>query len=355
MNIEIIRKEIRDKLKTVYGHDEIYAVCEPYKIILESEINLNPKNIEAYYLLAIVLCEMNDVKLSINILEKCYEENKGTFSDDEYAMWATCHAYFIFDDYGYTENKGEHKVVMNAVKHLKEATKRKSNFHQTYYALGGYYFANELFDKASGLFHTAYSISKNRRHLYSEAISLLASSKKSEGIKILKSLYRDSFIDEELDFQIAFILGRELALMGEINEASKIANILLNKKYDKYTSKYNFSYNIVSQPDEIADFLYILGDFNYVSKFYEDNSPCAEDISWLGQYFYSLKMLEKYEEAYLKLNNFIEEVESKIRKWEIKKCYTDVFENNMKPSIEPYHNIVCECYYIGCPRHDCEN
>ena len=373
MNIEIMRQEISEKLKTANNRDEGYTLLEPYKNILESYINLNPKNVDAYCLLGIVFFDMSDEEAAVAILKKCYEENYDTFSDDEYSMWATCSAYFAFyetDACEYDGSEDEYEML----KFLEEAVVRKSNFHQTYYGLGWYYFGNKLFEKASEAFHTAYSISKNRTHLYCEAISLLASSKKSEGIKILKSLYRESFIDEELDFQIAFILARELAFENKITEASIISKNLLKKEYDKHTKEYHFDQ--VSSPDEISDMFYLLGDFNYVAHFYENYYHFADCSHWLVKYFYSLKMLNENEKAYSKLEYVIQKLEEEISEteleddWEtpeekeehiadtketiedIKKCYNDVFQNNMKPSIEHYYDIIYKCYYIACPRHD---
>ena len=366
MDIEIIRKEISEKLKTAYDHIEIYNVNEPYKNILESYINSNPKNVSAYCLLAIVIESMiNCSEERMYTLEKCYEENKDTFSDDEYSMWATCSAYFIFDDYGYTENKNNYK----AFKNLEEAANRKSNFHQTYCILGEYYFVNELFDKASETFHTAYSISKNKKYLYCEASCLLKASKHKEGIKILESLYRYPFLEEqkEIDFSVALALGSTLLLTNEIERASVIAKILLNTDASEFSCIYDDSL--------LTDFLYTLGDFQYVINFYNDNEY-SEDSSWRSQYFYSLKMLGQKKEATLKLESLIKEYDELICDYEvddefetelekeetiaelketiegIKKCYTDVFEQNIKPTTEPYYDITYECYYIGCPHHD---
>lgn len=54
MNIDTIKSEIREKLKTAHNHISIHNVNEPYKNILEGEINLKSENVEAYCLLGIV-------------------------------------------------------------------------------------------------------------------------------------------------------------------------------------------------------------------------------------------------------------------------------------------------------------
>ena len=370
MNIDSIREEIGEKLKTASDHIDIYNISEPYKNILETYINSNPKNISAYCLLAMVMEQMNCDEITAT-LEKCYEENKDTFSDDEYAMWATCSAYFIFDNYGYVESKDNYK----AYKFLEEAVKRKSSFYQTYYALGWYYFENKLFEKASEMFQTAYSISKNKKYLYCQASSLLKSPKHTEGLKILESIYTKDFGDDELElnFKIALSLGFTLALMDETDRASEIAKILLNTDTDEFYG--------LDADWPLTDFLYILGNFEYVINYYDENSY-SEDPSWREQYFYCLKMLGKEKEATLKLESIIKEYEESIHEeenntsygtedadWEtdknrieyivetkemletIKKCYNNVFKHNIKATREPYYDIVYECYYIGCPRH----
>ncbi len=371
MNIDSIRKEISEKLQTTSSHIDVYNVSEPYKNILESCINSNPKNISAYCLLAMVMEGMNQDDERTATLEKYYEENRDTFSNDEYAMWATCNAYFIFDDYGYVESKDNYK----AYKFLEEAVKRKSSFYQTYYALGWYYFENKLFEKASEMFQTAYSISKNKKYLYCQASSLLKSSKHKDGLEILESIYTYPFIEEELElnFEIALTLGFTLALMDETGRASEVAEILLNTNTDKF-------YN-ANADWPLTDFLYTLGNFEYIINYYDENKY-SEDASWRGQYFYSLKMLGKEKEAHLKLKSLIKEYEESIHEeenntsygtedadWEtdedrieyivetkemlesINKCYNDVFKHNIKPTRDPYYDIIYECYYIGCPRH----
>jgi len=384
MNIESIREEIREKLKTTHNYIDIQNIWEPYKNILEQEINSNPKNIEAYCLLAMLIESMScSEESSLATLEKCYEENKDTFSDKEYAMWATNTTYFIFDEYGHVadhENDENNKNDMNdkynheikkASKLLEEAVRRKSSFYQTYYALGWYYFENKLFEKASEAFHTAYTISKNREHLYCEASCLLKASKYDEGLKILESLYTYPFVEEQFDFQIALTLGFTLALMGKTERASEIAKILLNKEYTEFDCA----------DYQLTDFLYTLGHFEYVVNYY-DNNNYVEDVSWRSNYFYSLKMLGKDKEANLKLENLVKEYKENIHKEEnntswgmfdddwktdedrkeyiaetketlegIKKCYSDVFKGNIKPSEDPHYDIYLDCYYIGCPRH----
>ena len=370
MNIDDLRDEISEKLETAGDHNEIHKVYEPYKKLLEEEIKYKPRNIEAFCLLAMVVEGMLSDVEPIDILDKCYEANHDVFSDNEYCMWATNMAYFIIDYYGCVEHD-DNKKRKSALTILEEAVRRKSVFHQTYYALGQYYFENKLFDKASEVFHTAYVISNDRRYLYCEAISLLKASKLNEGVKILESLSVFPLIDEELDFSIVLAQGYTLALMGEREKASEIADILADEKYE----------NFDGADWMFTDFMFTLGRYEYVVNYY-DNNEYAEDVSWRSEYFYSLKMLGKDKEALLILEKLVKEYEEEIATAEkeisfgsgdddyetaddkdedivelkeeliaMKKCYNDVFVNNIKPIKEPYYDITYECYYIGCPKH----
>jgi len=371
MNIEIITQEIRQKLKTVYKPDEIAIILEPYRAILEKEVKSNSRNVEAYSLLAILFFELNDVELAFGTLERCYKENVATFSDNEYCLWATNIAYFIdekSDVYGKDESEEEDKVIAL----LEEAVRRKSNFSNTYYALGRFYFEKKLFGKAGEMFNIAYSISSDRTYLYYEAMSLLADSKRIEGVRILESLYRYPFIDEGKDADIALMLGRELAFMGETDRATKIAHILLN------TDNSLLGY---IELGDIVDFLYILEDFKSYIEYYDD-SDYAYETTWLDKYFYAMKKLGKKKEASIKLDSIkkefderilqlkemtrnnplfedenklvdhIEYIESEIDDLEdIIECYEEVFFEKMIPPHEDYYDISYKCYYINCPRH----
>ena len=285
-------------------------------------------------------------------------------------MWATCMAYLILDTNVNMEHDAN-KERKRAVDILEEAVKRKSSFYQTYYALGEYYFKNKLFDKASEVFHTAYIISKEKKYLYCEATSLLKASKLDEGVKILESLCVDTLIDEELYFTVTLTLGHTLALMGNIEKASEIADILIDEKYEDF-----------DDADRIlTDFMFTLGRFEYVINYYDINEY-AEGISWRSEYFYSLKMLGKDAEALLKFESIVKSYEEEIELAEkeisfggdddyfesvderdediveikeelraIKKSYDDIFKDNIKPVKEPFFDIVYECYYIGCHLH----
>ena len=370
MNINDVRDEISEKLKTACDHNDVRKIHEPYKKLLEEEIKFKPIHVEAYCLLAMVVESMLCDEEPMDILEKCYEVNHDTFTNNEYCMWATCMAYFIVKYYG-CEEVNDNKKRKRALEILEEAVKRKSPFYQTYYALGQYYFENKLFDKASEVFHTAYIISKEKKYLYCEATSLLKASKLDEGVKILESLCVDTLIDEELYFTVTLTLGHTLALMGNIEKASEIADILIDEKYEDF-----------DDADRIlTDFMFTLGRFEYVINYYDINEY-AEGISWRSEYFYSLKMLGKDAEALLKFESIVKSYEEEIELAEkeisfggdddnyesvderdediveikeelraMKKCYNDVFNKSVKPVKEPYYDIVYGCYYIGCPKH----
>lgn len=195
------------------GFEERAVISSEYKKLLEQIIVSDSKNIEAFCLLAMVLCELReDTDLSLKVLEECYDKNKDTFSDDGYALWATDIACFFLEECG--EEKEQQAVEM-----LQNAGVLNSKFPNTYYALGKYYFENKSFKKAAEWFHKAFSNSEKRIYSYCEALSLLSDSRLEKGIEILESLYVYPFVNEELDAKVALTLGRELALKGDINRA----------------------------------------------------------------------------------------------------------------------------------------
>ncbi len=335
---------------------EIFTV---YKELLEQIIASDSKNIEAFCLLAMVLCELReDTDQSLKVLEECYDKNKDNFSNDSYALWATDIAYF------YLEECGKEKE-QQAVELLQNAVFRNSKYPNTYYALGKYYFENKRFEMATEWFHKAFINSEKRIYSYCEAVSLLADSRLEEGIKILESLYVYPFDNEEQDAKVALTLGRQLALKGDIKRAKEIARLLMKTSYQE------FDIDI----DEMSDYLYILKDYKECVDLY-DRCNYLEDASWLNKYFYSLKQLGKFEEALEKLHDITEKIKLDVlekqsntldfeeeedleyyisserkRLDDIWKCYNEIFNEDIVPKSDTYYNILYECYYIKCPRH----
>lgn len=353
--------DILQKLQSSMTQDfeDRAVIFNEYKELLEQLIASDSKNIEAFCLLAMVLCELReDTDLSLKVLEDCYDKNKDTFSDDGYVLWATDLAYFLLEEC-------EKEKEQQAVELLQNAVLRNSKFPNTYYALGKYYFENKNLENAADCFHKAFSVSQRRIYSYCEGISLLAGSRLDEGIKILESLYVYPFENEELDASIALTLGRELALKGDIKRAKKIAHLLMNTSYQEFDIEI----------DEMADYLYILMDYKSCVESY-DRSNYFATADWLNKYFYALKQLGKCEEALEKLHDITEKIKLDVleaqsnpsdfeneedleyyisserkRLDEIWKCYNEIFNEDVVPKSDIYYDILYECYYINCPRH----
>lgn len=357
MDINIIMKKLLSVMTLDF--EERAVIFSEYKELLEQIIVSESKNIEAFCLLAMVLCELReDTDLSLKVLEECYDKNKGTFSDDGYALWATNVAYFLLEECEKEKEQRAIELLQNAVLH-------NSKFPNTYYAFGKYYFENKSFKKAAEWFHKAILNTEKRIYSYCEAISLLADSRFEEGIEILETLYVYPFENEEQDAKVALTLGRELALKGDLKRAEEIAYLLMNTSYQEFDIEI----------DEMADFLYILKDYKACVDLY-DRCNFLEDASWLNKYFYSMKQLGKFEEALGKLHDITEEIKSDVleeqsnlsnfedredleyyilsekkRLDEIWKCYNEIFHEGVVPKSDNYYHIFYECYYINCPRH----
>lgn len=355
MDIHDIIKKLQSVMNLDF--DERAISFQKYKDILKSEISKNPSNIEAFCLMAMITFELReDTEKSIDILEQCYAQNQSNFSDNGFALWATDMAYFLIEECG--DNCEERAEQL-----LSKAISRNSNYARTYYAYGKFCLEKSNFEKASILFHIANELSPKKSYKYCEAVSLLACSRQTEGISILKSIYLYPFEDEEIDVRIALTLGRELAISGEIQVAKKIADILLKTEYK------DFDIEI----DEMADFLYILGDYKACVELY-DKCRFYEDASWLNKYFFALKQIGQKSIAYKKLQDITQKIEEDIQEtkmnptdWEsdedyqfhissetkrlteIREGYNKVFIDSIKIRPDTFHYVIYECYY--CPRH----
>jgi tetratricopeptide (TPR) repeat protein len=353
--------EIIKRLKGVMNVDfnERAIFFEKYRDILKSEISVNPSNIEAYCLMAMIVCELReDTEKSVEILEQCYFHNQSNFSDEGFSLWATDMAYFLL------EECGEHSEE-RAVQLLSQAVNLKSNYSSTYYAYGKVCFAKKDFKKASKLFHKAFELCQKKSYKYCEAISLLAYSNQNEGITLLKSIYTYPFEDEEIDVRIALTLGRQLAISGNVAEAKKIAEILLKEDYSEFDIEI----------DEMTDLMYTLGDYKTCVELY-DKYKFFEEASWLNKYFFALKQIGQTSIAKKKLEEIAETIEKDIQEekmnptgWEsyeeyehyissesrrlkdIREGYNKVFIYSIDISPDIYYDIIYECYYINCPRH----
>lgn len=354
-------QKIIDKLQGVMNldFDKRAQYFEKYRDILESEITANPTNIEAYCLAAMITCELREeTERSIKILEQCYAKNQSNFSDEGFSLWATYMAYFLLEECG--ENGEERAIQL-----LSQAISLNSKYASTYYAYGKVCFAKKDFKEASKLFHKASELSSKKSYKYCEAVSLMAYSEHNEGIAILKSIYSYPFEDEEIDVRIALTLGRELAISGNVAEAKKIAEILLKTDYKKFDMEI----------DEMADFMYILGDYKTCIELY-NKYQFFEDSNWLNKYFYALKQIGQTNIAEKALQEITEKIEKTIyeetmnigdwdsyedyeyyissetkRLKDIMDGYNKVFIHSIDILPDVYNDIFYECYYINCPRH----
>jgi tetratricopeptide (TPR) repeat protein len=339
--------------------DERAILFEKYRDILNSEISTNPSNIEAFCLMAMITCELReDTEKSIEILEQCYLQNQLNFSDEGFALWATDMAYFLLEEYGESSEE-------RAFQLLSQAINRNSNYANTYYAYGKVCFRRKDFEKASKLFHKAFELSAKKSYKYCEAVSLLAHSNQNKGITLLKSIYSYPFENEKVDVNTALTLGRELAISGSLDEAKKIAEILLKTEYREFDIEI----------DEMSDFMYILGDYKSCVELY-DKYQFLEEESWLNKYFYALKQTGQESIAEKRLQEITEKIEKDINNekmnpthWEnyedyeyyissetkrlnaIREGYNKVFIYSADILPDVYYDMIYECYYINCPRH----
>ncbi len=292
MDINKIIKKLQGIMNLEY--DERAKILKKYRDILKSEISINSSNIEAYCLLVMINSELSEDTETIEILEQCYAQNKLNFSDDGFALWATDMAYFLLEECG-------ERYKERAINLLIQAINLNSKYASTYYAYGKVCFEKNDYKKASKLFHKAYELSQKKSHRYCEAICLLAYSNQEEGIQLLKSIYSYPFEDEVIDAKIALSLGRELAISGNIDEAKKIVELLLKTDYKEFEIEI----------DEMADFMYILGDYKTCIELY-DKCQFLEDDSWLNRYFYALKQIGQANVAEKKLCEITEKIEKDI-------------------------------------------
>lgn len=354
MNITKMIKELKSVMNLEF--DERAKFFHECKEKLEIEVNNNPSNIQAFSLMAMINLELrDDTKISIDILEDCYNKNKNNMSKDDYSLWANNMAYLLCEEY---------EEIDKSIELLTKAIEYESRYDNTYYALGKLFFKKKNYKKAITLFNKAFEISPHKVYEYNEAISLIASNNKQEGILQLKSIYTYPYKDEEIDGRIALALGRELALNGELEEGKKTIQLLLESSYEGLDIGAN----------ELAECMYMLGDYHKCIKLY-DKDKLYEDESWIGQYFYALK--EEYSidaverkmneiETQIVKNIYDEEANhidwdseeerkeyidgEKVRLNKIKECYRQVI-NGIKPSVKIYHDIFYKCYFINCPRH----
>ena len=354
MNISKMVKELQSVMNLEF--DERAKAFHECKEKLEIEVNKNSFNVQAFSLMAMINLELrNDTKISIDILEDCYNKNKNNMSKDEYCFWATNMAYLLSEEY---------EEVDKSIELLTKAIEYESKYDNTYYALGKLFFNKKNYKEAITLFNKAFEISPHKVYKYNEAVSLIASDDKEEGIIQLKSIYTYPYKDEEIDGRIALLLGRELALNGELEEGKKIIQLLLESSYESLEVGAN----------ELAECMYILGDYHKCIELY-DEDKLYEDESWIGQYFYALKESYSIDASEKKMNKIEKEIEQniyeeetnyadwdseeeckeyidgeKVRLNKIKECYRQIVKG-IKPFVGIDYDIFYKCYYINCPRH----
>ncbi|GAA0120965.1 hypothetical protein UT300018_02810 [Clostridium faecium] len=354
MNITKIIKELQSVMNLEF--DERAKIFYKCKEKLEIEINNNPSNIQAFSLIAMINLELrNDTKISIEILKDCYNRNKNNMSKDEYCFWATNMAYLLSEEY---------EEVDKSIELLTKAIEYESKYDNTYYALGKLFFNKKNYREAITLFNKAFEIFPHKVYKYNEAVSLIASNNKQEGIFQLKSIYTYPYKDEEIDGKIALLLGRELALNEELEEGKKIIQLLLESSYE----------SLEVEASELAECMYILDDYHKCIKLY-DKDKLYEDESWIRQYFYALKEAYSIDVAEKIMKDIERRIEENICEEEInyidwdseeeckeyidgekdrlnkiKECYRQIV-NGIKPFVEVNYDIFYKCYYINCPRH----
>lgn len=357
MKICEIIKELRESTK--FNFEKRAVIYRKYRDILKKEIDLNPSNVKAVSLMAMIFCELREkTEKSIEILEKCYDENKSEFSDEEISLLSTNLAYFLLEEFGPSSEERAIKLLLGAIN-------RNSNYSNTYYAYGKICFMKKDFKNAARMFEKAFELFTKKSYKYCQAISLLKNSNQQAGISKLKSIYIYPFEDEEIDAKVALTLGRELAISGNIYKAKEIASNLLRTDY----------INFDIETDEMADFMYILKDYKTCVQLY-DRCGFLEDASWLNKYFYALKQEGKVSLAENKLEEIINKIEAGIEEekmnptdWkndedyhsyiiseikrlkDIKEGYNKIFVHSIDILPDAYYDIIYECYYINCPRH----
>ncbi len=351
MDIEKILIELKNEIFEDFETRSV--IFRKYKELLENEIILNPKNVDYPCLLAMILEELRDS--GIEVLEECYKRNVDTMNDKDYALLATNMAYFLLEDWGDCENRAEDL--------LQEAIRRNSPYPNTYYALGRKYYSVEDYNKASQYFSKAYEISKDIKYKYCEAVSLLKDGKYKIGIEFLKSIYLKDIKDDDISVNIAAALALALAEVGEFDKSRRIAAMLEEINFDYFNIE-GYYLNIY----------FTIGDYEKTINKY-DESEYLEEVSWLNEYFYSLKQLGKLYEAREKLREITEKIEKQLSEatlddWDddieeyedylesekkrlsdIQNCYEDILTRGKEVKPNKVYDITHECYYINCPRH----
>lgn len=100
--------------------------------------------------------------------------------------------------------------------------------------------------------------------------------------------------------------------------------------------------------DEIADFMYILGNYQTCVELY-DKYQFAEDASWLSKYFYALKQLGQASIAEIKLQEITKKIDKDILEEELNpvdwesdedcQYYISSEKNQLKAIRECYNNV----------------
>lgn len=354
---------VRSELHNIIVNEDDFEVRQPilkrYKDIVEVIVEEDNHSVEAYSLLAVIANELRlGNEVSIGYLTNCYTKMEKHFSKEEYAIWATNMAYFYLEE-------GSLQQVESARNLLDQAVSQEILFPQTYYAYGRTLYELNEFEEASKQFHKCYTLTKDKRYRFNEAVSLIKCSKPEQAIKLLKEIHSYPF-KTKLDAKITCVLGVELAHQGRILEAKKLANQL-------YTSSF---LEFAIDEMELADFMYLIENYSAAKELYEQCNHYLIDAKWISRYFYTLNCLGLKAVAAKKMKAIKKGIRSSLldvkhrkslfdeisereeyieiekqRLKNIKDGYSQVFDNNVKPPLEIHYDIQYCCFLIGCPRH----
>lgn len=354
---------VRIELHNIIVNEEEFEVRQPilnrYREILQTIVEQDSHNMEAYYLLAMVIHELRiDGSVSLSYLTKGYEKSQGTLSENEYAIWATNMAYFCLEE-------GSDQKLLQAKYLLQKAATPAILYPQTFYAYGRTLFELGEFITASKQFHKCYVLTKEKKYRYNEAVSLIKGGNPEQAVLILKDIMCYPF-KSELDAKIHCVLGNELARAGEKEEATVLA-----KQLEKSSSK-----EFAIDEMDLANLMYLIEDYEAAKELYEQCNHYLINEEWISRYFYVLYRLGLKAVAAKKMKaikkgirnslldvkhhkSLFEEISErekyieieKQRLKKIKEGYCKVFDKEEKPSLKEHYDIQYFCFYIGCPRH----
>lgn len=353
MNAAQYIKDIQSEIKDKNYDDYVHAFYE-YKEYLENHIKENTGDIEAVCQLAAVnhelRCETID---STSIMEELLLCAADILSEKDKARIYTNLAFLYEDDYD----------EENCLRCLKEAVALNTDLPNAYDALGRLYLYHESNENAIVLFERACALSNELKYRYNYGTALFNIGNISKAKTIFEALLSEDCKER----RTLYAFGVCCIYMGEKAKALKIADKLALEESDDYISD-----------SEIADLYFLCDDYLKHTELY-DKGGYAFDANWLTPYFYSLKALndkdtleKKFVEAVSQNNYDIAQAQEEEldetytesdkseyiqklhkEKQDIIKAYNDIKDNDYIPCLEIKLWLMCGCYLIDCPRHQC--